>query len=40
MNGKGTFTWSDGRKYVGGFQNDLKHGYGILTYSNGTKYSG
>ena len=30
MNGKGLFTWPDGRKYEGNFKNDKKDGYGII----------
>ncbi|WP_081853749.1 hypothetical protein [Candidatus Magnetobacterium casense] len=32
---------SDGnRKYVGGWKNDLPHGQGTMTWSDGRKYAG
>ena len=37
MNGEGTFTFPDGRKYVGGFKDDLNHGYGVQTYADGNE---
>lgn len=30
MEGKGVFTWSDGRKYEGEYIDDKKHGFGIF----------
>ena len=39
MHGHGVFTWSDGRRYVGEYRNDLKDGWGIYI-SNGKKYEG
>ena len=36
----GTFTYADGRKYVGEFKDDKKHGQGTLTVADGTKYVG
>ena len=33
--GQGTYTLPDGEKYVGEWKDGLKHGLGILTYSNG-----
>ena len=35
MNGKGIFTWTDGRKYEGEYLNDKMHGYGIYTWADG-----
>lgn len=32
MNGKGIFTWIDGRKYIGEYLEDKKHGYGIFEW--------
>jgi hypothetical protein len=32
MEGKGVFTWSDGKRYVGDFMQDKMHGKGILFY--------
>ena len=40
MNGFGNLFYEDGRKYVGEFQNDLKHGHGIYSWPNGKKYEG
>ncbi len=37
-NGQGTYTWSDGRKYVGEFKDGIKHGQGTYTWSDGRKY--
>ncbi len=36
----GTFTYADGRKYVGEFKDDKKHGQGTMTHANGTEYVG
>ena len=38
--GKGTLTWSDGSKYVGGIWNFLEQGNGTKTWSDGRKYEG
>ena len=40
MEGTGTFTWSDGRKYVGEYKNDQKHGSGTFEWPDGRKYIG
>lgn len=32
MHGRGTFKWKDGRKYVGEYFEDKKHGYGIYQW--------
>jgi hypothetical protein len=40
MHGKGRFTWPDGRKYEGEYQNDLKHGTGIFKWPDGRVYEG
>ena len=40
FNGKGVFTWPDGRKYTGEYSNNLKDGYGIFEWPNGKKYRG
>ena len=40
MNGKGIYTWPDGKKYEGDYYNDKKHGHGIFTWANGYKYDG
>ncbi|MDB2423464.1 trypsin-like peptidase domain-containing protein [Paracoccaceae bacterium] len=36
----GTFTWTDGEKYVGEFRDDKIHGQGTYTFANGNKYVG
>ena len=38
MNGQGTLTYKDGRKYIGEFQDNWYHGQGTLTYKDGRKY--
>lgn len=40
MNGKGTFTWTDGRKYIGDYIEDKKHGQGTFEWPDGRKYIG
>ena len=35
MHGKGVYTWADGGKYDGDYQEDKKHGNGVYTFSNG-----
>jgi hypothetical protein len=40
MQGKGSYTYGDGSRYVGMFKNDKRDGYGVYTYSSGDKYSG
>ena len=39
-NGQGTFTWSDGSKYVGEWKDDKHHGQGTYTQANGTVSKG
>ena len=34
MHGRGVYTWKDGRKYEGEYENDKKHGYGIYSWVN------
>ena len=29
MHGEGTYTWPDGRRYVGQMENDLRSGFGV-----------
>ena len=36
----GTYTWADGDKYVGEWQNGQAHGLGSLTWTSGQKYIG
>ena len=40
MHGKGTYSWPDGRSYVGEYVNDLKEGNGVYTWIDGRKYDG
>ena len=40
MNGRGVYTWNDGRVYEGDYQMDLKHGEGTYTWPDGKKYQG
>ena len=40
MEGKGTFTWLDGRVYIGDYVADQKVGYGIFQWPDGRKYEG
>ena len=40
MNGQGTTTWPDGKKYIGNYLNDKKHGYGEFYWANGKNYKG
>ena len=35
MEGKGVFSWSDGRKYEGDYKDDKKHGNGIFEWPDG-----
>ena len=36
----GTYAWRDGRKYVGEYKDNKRHGQGTYTYANGDKYVG
>ena len=38
--GQGTFTSSDGEKYVGEYKDGKEHGQGTYTWTNGSKYVG
>lgn len=40
VNGQGTITFPDGRKYTGAFSNDQINGLGTLTMPDGTQYKG
>lgn len=35
MNGKGSYFWKDGRKYIGSYLNDQKHGFGKYYWNDG-----
>lgn len=39
-NGKGTYIWKNGSKYIGNFQNDYRHGYGQMFWQDGRIYKG
>lgn len=32
MDGKGDFSWADGRKYAGEYVDDKKQGYGVFEW--------
>ena len=38
--GQGTYTWADGRVYVGQYKDGKRHGQGTMTYKNKSKYVG
>jgi hypothetical protein len=40
MSGQGVFTWADGRKYVGEYLKDKKHGNGEFNWPDKRKYKG
>ena len=40
MEGHGVFTWADGRRYEGDFNNDKKEGQGVFLWPDGKKYDG
>jgi len=37
-NGKGTYFFVDGRKYIGDWLDDKRNGQGILTWADGDRY--
>ena len=37
---KGTWTWKDGRTYVGDFKNGMKEGEGVMNFPDGRTYTG
>lgn len=39
-NGTGTFIWSDGKEYSGGWKDGKQHGEGIYTTANGEARKG
>lgn len=39
-NGKGTYIWADGSKYVGEWKNSKRHGFGKYYYTSGSIYEG
>ena len=40
MDGAGEFVWPDGRKYIGNYLEDKKHGFGEFEWPDGRKYKG
>jgi len=40
MHGYGEYTWHNGRKYEGIYENDKKFGHGIYTWADGRVYDG
>ena len=40
MHGKGKIKWTDGKSYVGEYEDDKKHGQGVFEWSDGRKYVG
>lgn len=40
MDGKGYFTWIDGRTYTGDYVDDKKDGWGVFTWPDGRRYEG
>ena len=40
INGRGTFIFEDGQKYIGDFKNGVSHGQGTHIFEDGEKYEG
>ena len=40
IDGQGTFTYADGGKYIGEWENNKRHGKGTYLHANGDKYIG
>jgi hypothetical protein len=40
MDGKGLFKWEDGRRYLGEFKGDLRHGSGEFRWPDGRVFKG
>ena len=38
--GKGSYTWPDGNKYVGEYADGKQEGRGVVTWADGTKFDG
>jgi hypothetical protein len=35
MQGKGVYSWKDGRKFDGEYKNNMKHQFGVYTWEDG-----
>ncbi len=40
MHGQGTYSWADGRRYKGSWENNKMEGYGVFTWKDGRIYEG
>jgi hypothetical protein len=40
LNGEGSYTYSDGSKYVGTYKDDKREGWGTFTWAGGKHYEG
>ena len=40
MDGRGMFTWKDGRVYDGEYKEDIKHGQGMFKWPDGRTWDG
>ena len=40
FHGIGTYTWSNGAKYVGDHDEDQRTGFGTMVYPDGAEFSG
>ena len=40
MNGNGVFSWEDGKKYIGNYNDNIKQGYGKLFWNENKYYEG
>ena len=40
VTGQGTYTYPDGRQYVGEWKNGIRHGQGTYTFLDGGQYVG
>jgi hypothetical protein len=38
--GRGTYTWSNGTKYIGSYVDDNCHGQGVNVFASGERYEG
>ena len=40
MQGQGEMTWPSGDKYIGDWEEDARHGFGLYLYGSGNRYKG